>query len=64
VGIIQAEDKEIIHMDENEDIVEVIDDLIYHTEDAPDLCDFCSLLEDAANEIRRLRGQPEKPKQY
>ena len=51
-------------MSKDEDIVETIDELIYNTEDAPDLADFCSLLEDAANEIRKLRGQPEVKKQY
>ena len=39
----------------DQDIVAEIDELIYETEDAPNLVDFCSLLEDAANEIRRLR---------
>ena len=51
-------------MSNDEDIVETIDELIYRTEDAPNLADFCSLLEDAANEIRKLRGQPEVKKQY
>jgi hypothetical protein len=29
-----------------------------------DLVDLMSLLEDAANEIRRLRGEPTKPKGF
>ena len=47
-----------------QDIVEEIDQLIYETEDAPNLADFCALLERAANEIRKLRGEPEKPREY
>ena len=51
-------------MSADRNIVAEIDKLIYHTEDAPNLVDFCSLLEDAANEIRRLRGEPPVEKQY
>lgn len=51
-------------MNQKLDIVDEINELIYNTEDAPGLEKFCSLLEDAANEIRKLRGLPEVEKQY
>lgn len=49
-------------MSDGRDIVTIIEEQL----DAEDyeLCDLMSMLEDAANEIRRLRGEPQKPKGF